>query len=58
MLSSCGISIYSWKDNEEKVKTKPGKMEIKKKTPKPSITFSLDQAYSDYVIKLTNDHSK
>jgi hypothetical protein len=51
------IRSYNGSD-EEPLKTKPEKMEIHKKTPKPSLTFSLNESYSDYQILLRNKENK
>lgn len=59
-LEGCEIVIHSFKadDDQEPAVTKPEKMEIHKKTPKPSLTFSLNETFSEYDVRLHNKHGK
>ena len=59
-LEKCEIEYASYVDeeDEEPVLKAPAKLEIKPRTPKPSITFHLEENYTDFEIKLKNKDSK
>lgn len=58
MLEECKVKILSYRNNDDPVETKPNKLEIHKKTPKPSITFSLNETFTDFELVLTNKGQK
>jgi hypothetical protein len=58
MLDACEIKYSQVIGNEEPVIETPAKLEIKKKVPRPTLTFHLSDNYSDYEIIIRNTKSK
>lgn len=57
-MERCEIEYASYSDDEEPVLKAPAHLEMKPRTPRPSITFHLEENYTDFEIRLKSNDSK